>query len=279
MASIQRCGAEDGDRCRSQPGLAPVIPGLRRKTVDRVEAGRRIDRLGAGRREVPSEDRVEGLVHHLERLDSIPRALHQRRSVEKGDGHDEDPAADDGHEQPAPGRSRRSGRRQGSIGSVCAMSGLWRPRRRRTAAQPDGDGEADGHRRERAPAARRDRCPPRGQDEQSRRETDPERFAGRRVGAQQADESRDETPTSRQTAPINRPWPIDSHTVPSARVITELRKHPPDYTVGRPSVHWDPIVREREAPASRRRWRRGQRQARGCSGASRRHRCSRSRSP
>ena len=74
----------------SEPQLAPVIPGLGRQAVEAGEARRRIDRLGPGPGEIRPEDRVVRLVHELEGLDAIARALHERRAVEQRHGDDED---------------------------------------------------------------------------------------------------------------------------------------------------------------------------------------------
>ena len=69
--------AEERDRDGSEPCLAPVVPGLDRQALDVREAGRRVDRLGPGLRQIRAEDRVVRLVVELEGLDAIARAQRQ----------------------------------------------------------------------------------------------------------------------------------------------------------------------------------------------------------
>ena len=99
MAGVERLGAQERDRDRAQPGLAPVVPGLDRQPRDVGEARWRVERFGAGLGQVRAEDRVVGLVHELERLDPVARALGHRRAVQEGHGGHEQRATDDGHDQ------------------------------------------------------------------------------------------------------------------------------------------------------------------------------------
>ena len=91
--------------------------------------------------------------------------------------------------------------------------------------QPERDREADRDRGERAPPTRCDGRPPGGQHQQPRREADPERLAGRRVGAQQPDETGD--PDTEQQADGAEQQPLADRQPDRAvgQRDPELRKH------------------------------------------------------
>ena len=93
------------------------------------------------------------------------------------------------------------------------------PRRIREPAEDDGDREADGHRRERAPPAGPDRGPPGGHHHESRRQTDAEGLAGRCVGVEQADRTGHPDAEHQADSPEQQPWAMASQTAPSETVM------------------------------------------------------------
>ena len=240
MAGVERRHAEDRDGGRTEPQLAPVVPGLGRQALDLGEARRGVERLRPGRGEFRAEDRVVRLVHELEGLDAIARtrapwssrrAAPRRRRTRHRRG------------RPRSGSRRRFGGVE-SASSIAASAGSPSTATSASAlgspppdhGQPDGDGEADGDRGERAAPAGGDGRPPGGEHQETRREPDPERLAGRRIGLSSPTKRASPTPNSRQTAPNSKPWPIDSQTEPSARVMANSAEHGQDYSRGRPAA-------------------------------------------
>ena len=198
------------------------------------EARRRVDRLGPGLGEIRAEDRVVRLVHDLERLDAVARALDEGRAVQQRHGDDEHarrrrrPRRGSGDATIETPDRRLDGRR---TPSVVARIGRRPPAP--DGGQPDRDREADRHRGERAATTRCDRRPPGGHDQQARCEPDAERLAGRRVGGQQPDEARD--PDAEQQADRAEQQPLADRQPDRAvgQRDAEAPKTPPDYTVGR----------------------------------------------
>ena len=73
--------------------------------------------------------------------------------------------------------------------------------------QADGDGEANGDRGERALAARPDRPPPGGHDQQPGGEADTQRLTGRSIGIEQADQPGDPGAERQHTRAAHQPQP------------------------------------------------------------------------
>ena len=100
-------------------------------------------------------------------------------------------------------------------------------------SQPDRDREPDRDRRERAPSAGCDRRPPRGEDQQSGRQPDAERLTGGRAGIEEPDEPRDPDAEQQTDRAEQQSLADRQPDLPIGEGDPELRKHPPDYTVGR----------------------------------------------
>ena len=213
--------SEIGDR--AEPRLAPVVPGLGRQPRDVGEPRWRIERLGAGLGQVRAEDRVVGLVHELERLDAVTRALRHRRAVEQRDGgrRTRAPPTTCHDEVPEPAGLRGFGR-----GVMRSRRHLRRPprhpasrRQRRTAASPIASTKptATGVNELRPP----DTIAAHHEVTTIRPDASPTpRISPAGASAPSSPTKRaTPTPKSRQIAPISSPWPIDSQTAPSAIVI------------------------------------------------------------